>query len=168
MESFTLEKAYYISQLIGTLALIVSLIYVAVQIRQNTQTAKLNSAQNLSHELRESLALLASDAGLSDIHLRAMQNIDNLTAPEKFRFYIFLNNVFRVYENAHYQFTQGTVDPSVWSGIFGNMNATKATSGYQVFWRDRKNIFGKQFQDFYDTKVIGNPDTLSAFEKDNT
>ena len=165
MESLTLEQAYYISELVASLAVIMSLIYVAIQIRQNTHTVKLNSAQNLSHELRESLALLASDSELSDIHLRAMQNIDSLAPGEKFRFYIFLNNVFRVYENAHYQFTQGTVDPSMWSGIFGNMNATKATSGYETFWRDRKNIFGSKFQEFYDNEVKGNPGTLSAFEK---
>ena len=66
MEILTLEQAYYISQLIGTLAVIISLVYVAKQIRQNTNTIKLNSAQNLSHELRESLALLASDAELSN------------------------------------------------------------------------------------------------------
>ena len=165
METITLEQAYYISQLAGTLAVITSLIYVAIQIRQNTHSVKLNAAQNLSHELRESLALLASDAGLSDIHLRAMQNIDNLTPQEKFRFYIFLNNVFRVYESAYYQKSQRTVDPSVWSGILGNMNATKATSGYQAFWRDRKNIFSREFQEFYDADVSGNPDLLVAFKK---
>ena len=168
METSTLEQAYYISQLVGTLAVIISLVYVAKQIRQNTNTIKLNSAQNLSHELRESLALLAADAGLSEIHLRAMQDINGLGPVEKFRFYILLNNIFRVYENAYYQYTQGTVDSGVWAGIFGNMNVTKSTSGYQAFWHERKNIFGKKFQDFYDSEVIGNPDTLSAFRKENT
>ena len=165
MESLTLEQAYYISELVASLAVIMSLIYVAIQIRQNTQIVKLNSAQNLSHELRESLALLASDAGLSDIHLRAMQNIDSLAPAEKFRFYIFLNNVFRVYESAHYQNSKRTVDPSVWTGIVGNMKATKSTSGYLAFWQERKSIFNKEFQDFYDTEVIGNPDVLAAFKK---
>ena len=165
MEILTLEQAYYISQLIGTLAVIISLVYVAKQIRQNTNTIKLNSAQNLSHELRESLALLASDAELSGIHLRAMRDIDDLAPVEKFRFYILLNNIFRVYENAYYQYTQGTVDSGVWAGIFGNMNVTKATSGYQAFWRERRMIFGEKFQDFYDTEVIGSADTLSAFKE---
>jgi hypothetical protein len=164
MDTITLEQAYYIAELVATLAIITSLIYVAVQIRQNTHAVKLSSAQNLSHELRESLGLLASDADLSDIHLRAMRDIDSLAAGEKFRFYIFLNNVFRVYENAYYQKTQRTVDPSVWAGMQGNMNATKLTSGYQAFWRDRKSIFSSEFQEFYDNEVAGNPDLLAAFE----
>lgn len=165
METLTLEQVYYISQIVATVAVITSLIYVAIQIRQNTSVIKLNSAQNLSHELRESLALLVSDAELSDIHLRAMRDIESLAPRDKFRFYIFLNNVFRVYESAHYQNIQGTVDLSVWSGIVGNMNATKLMSGYEAFWRERKNIFNKKFRDFYETEVTGNPTLLDAFKE---
>jgi len=164
MDTITLEQAYYIAELVTALAVVISLIYVGIQIRQNTHAIKLNSAQNLSHELRESLALLVSDAELSDIHLRAMRDVGCLAAVEKFRFYMFLNNVFRVYESAHYQKMQGTVDPSVWAGIHGNINATKSTSGYQAFWRDRKNIYSREFQAFYDNEVTGNPDLLAAYE----
>lgn len=165
MDTLTLEQAYYIGELVSTIAVITSLIYVALQIRQNTHTIKLNSAQNLSHELRESLALLVADAELSNIHLRAMQDIDGLDPGDKFRFYMFLNNVFRVYENAHYQNTQGTVDKSVWNGMLGNMNATKLMSGYKAFWNDRKNIFSKEFQEFYDSELGGNAHLLDAYQE---
>ena len=103
---------------------------------------------------------------LSEVHSPFRCKIDDGLAPvEKFRFYILLNNIFRVYENAYYQYTQGTVDSGVWAGIFGNMNVTKATSGYRAFWRERRMIFGEKFQDFYDTEVIGSADTLSAFKE---
>lgn len=164
MGTWTLEQAYYIGELIATFAVIISLIYVAAQIRQNTYTIKLSSAQNLSHELREALALLVSDVELTDIHFRAMNDINSLAPRDKFRFYMFLNNVFRVYENAHYQNTQGAVDQPIWNGMLRNMNATKKTSGYQAFWQDRKYIFSKEFQDFYENELSGDANILDIYQ----
>lgn len=165
MEALTLEQAYYIGELIATVAVITSLIYVAIQIRQNTSIIKLNAAQNLSHELREALSLLVSDSELSDIHLRAMHDIKDLVPREKFRFYMFLNNVFRVYESAYYQNAQGAVDRAVWIGMLGNMNATKAMSGYRAFWNDRKSIFNEEFQEFYESELTGNANLLDAYKE---
>ena len=44
METMTLEQMYYIGELIATVAFVMPLLYVGIQIRQNTYTIKLNSA----------------------------------------------------------------------------------------------------------------------------
>jgi hypothetical protein len=37
----SLEQAYYLSQLVGMVVVVASLIYLAVEVRQNTRIAKL-------------------------------------------------------------------------------------------------------------------------------
>ena len=165
MDTVTLEQFNYIAEIIASVAVIASLIYVAIQIHQNTHTIKLTSAQNLSHELRDSFAFLISDVELTEIHLRAMQNIESLTPLEKHRLYLWLNNTFRVYENAHYQNTQGTVDKVVWNGIIGNLNATKKQSGYQLFWDERKFFFNTEFQEFYDSQTGMDVNLLDTYQE---
>jgi len=150
METLTLEQFNYIAEIVSSVAVIASLIYIAIEIRQNTNTVKLNSAQNLFHEYRDSLALIITNPDVCDIHVRAMTDIESLSPVEKHRFYMLANNFFRVFENAYYHNSLGSVDKIVWDGMLAAMKIGKDTTGYQLFWHERKFIFNEEFQEFYD------------------
>lgn len=45
MEALTLEQAYYIAEIVGVLSIVISLTYVAAQIRQNTMAIRSDTAQ---------------------------------------------------------------------------------------------------------------------------
>ncbi len=47
METLTLEQAYYIAEIIGVLSIVMSLVYVAVQIRQNTVAIRSDTSQSI-------------------------------------------------------------------------------------------------------------------------
>jgi plasmid maintenance system killer protein len=151
-----MDLTYYanLAEILGTAAIVVSLIYVAVQIRQNTRATKLTTAQNVSHDLRESIALIASSTEMAGIHIRGMQDIESLTPAEKHRFYIWLNHNFRMYEHAYYQNQEGALDAYIWEGVVANLTLAKGTSGYDTFWRDRSKIFSQEFRDFYESDVV--------------
>ena len=146
-----MDLTYYanLAEILGTSAIIVSLIYVTVQLRQHTRVTKLSTAQNVSRDLRDSLAVLANDMNMASIHLKAVTDVASLAPVEKHRFYIYVANLFKVYENAYYQNLQGALDSYVWDGIIGTILIAKETSGYELFWAERKHIFSKAFQDFY-------------------
>ena len=48
MEPLTLEQAYYIGELIAAFVVIVSVIYLALQVRQNTQVILTSNTHNIS------------------------------------------------------------------------------------------------------------------------
>ena len=164
-----MDLSYYanLAEIIGTTAIVVSLIYVAVQIRQNTRATRLSAAQNISHELREVTASLANETETAELHLKGIANIDSLAPAEKHRFYILLSALYRVYENAYYQNREGALDPYVWEGVIGQLLITRhsSSSGYQTFWRDRKQIFSKKFQDFLENELpVTEIDPLTAYK----
>ena len=150
-----MDLSYYanLAEIIGTTAIVVSLIYVAVQIRQNTRATRLTTAQNISHELRAVTVLLATQPETAEMHLKGVANVGSLTPTEKHRFYILLSALYRVYENAYYQNREGALDPYVWEGIIGQLLLSRNSSGYQTFWRDRKQLFSKKFQDFLENEL---------------
>ena len=150
-----MDLSYYanLAEIIGTTAIVVSLIYVAVQIRQNTRATRLSTAQNISHELREVTASLANEIETAELHLKGIANIDSLAPAEKHRFYILVSALYRVYENAYYQNREGALDPHIWEGVMGQLLITTNSSGYQTFWRDRKQLFSKNFQDFLENEL---------------
>ena len=161
-----MDLAYFanLAEIIGTTTIVVSLIYVAVQVRQSTRATRLISSQNISHELREATALLANESEMAEIHLQGIANANSLTRVEKHRFYIILSALYRVYENAYYQKQEGVLDSDVWEGLVGQILLAKDSPGYQTFWSDRKNIFSEAFRNFIENELPSpGLDTLSPY-----
>jgi len=165
MGFITLEQFYYIAEIAASAAVFASLIYLAIQIRQNTNTVKSNSAQNCSHDYQEVLGHLITNADMADIHLRGMKDVACLSPAEKHRFYLYLNKSYRVYDNAYYHYSQGSLDNAVWHGIYNGMILGQGTSGYQAFWKDRKYIFSDDFQNLYD-EIETDVNLLDAYQAD--
>lgn len=138
-----------LSEIFGTAAIIVSLVYVAVQIKQSTQAMRLNAAQNVSRDLQNSMSHIASDTGLAGIHLQGMRDVDSLAPAERHRFYNYVWHFLRTMENAYYQNKAGALEPYVWEGMEKAMSVARATSGYSAFWNDRKQFFSEEFQYYY-------------------
>ncbi len=57
----TLEEFNYIAEIIASLAVIASLIYLAVQVKQGTQAVRLNTVHNVTEEFRDWNNVLATN-----------------------------------------------------------------------------------------------------------
>ena len=85
-----------VTELLGLVAIVASLIYVGKQLKQNADLARASIVHETSVSWANASALLASDAELADIYLRGI-NGDELTAVEKTRLEalidIYMNNL---------------------------------------------------------------------------
>ena len=70
MESLTLEQAYYIGELVAVTVVIVSLIYVGRQIKQNTEAIQVNAAQAFVEAYNTFTADLSTSEENTDIWYR--------------------------------------------------------------------------------------------------
>ena len=150
-----------LAEIFGSIAVVVSLIYVAIQIRQNTNVTRLTTAQNLSRDIRQALAYIHADDEFAKIYLTGQENIDDLNTHERFRFYVYLAGYLRAIENAFYQLKKGAVDPYMWEAVRSNLMLSKGTSGFLAFWRDRQQIFSAEFQAFYNDLPAFDPEKAS-------
>jgi hypothetical protein len=110
----TLEQLGNLGDLIGGIAVVASLLYVAVQLRQNTRITR--------SAVRQSIAARASDLQLS-----VAQNNDILAAvaklfqgkemspEESIRLHFFLGGLFRATEEAFLQHREGFLEDEYWN-----------------------------------------------------
>ncbi len=145
-----------IGEFIGAIAVVVTLIYLAIQMRQNTNALKLNTAGSVTEELQESFSLLASNQELAEIFVTAARET-TLQGAERVRFNTFTHNFVRVYENAFLQWRAGVIDPAHWEGMTRMMIDFTSMAAFQTYWQDRKHWVSNKFQEYMDTKVISAP-----------
>ncbi len=99
-----------LGELVGGLAVIVSLLYVAFQIRQNTQTVRASNYESVLNGLRGWHALIASDGELADIYTRGRADLASLEPRELVRFTMVMYSVFTNFGVALHLHQQGMID----------------------------------------------------------
>ena len=82
-----LERIYYISQTLAAIGMIILLMYLAIQLRQNTKTSKTNAVYTTMSELRSMFELFhTSNNSLTRVFVKAAVSND-LDKEEKVLWY---------------------------------------------------------------------------------
>jgi len=139
-----------ILQILGGLGVIASLIYVAIQIRNNARAVRAATYQQLSASVSAPWDNFFNNAESCSLVLRGGDSFERLDRVEKSRYRFMLMATMRRYENAWFQHRIGTLKTDDWHGINANLEAIFTAPGNQSAWllvRERSNA---KFRDYVD------------------
>ena len=145
-----------LGEFIASLGVLITLIYLAIQMRQNTKAVRLNTAHSITEEFQEMFSLLASDQSLSEVFMEAAQN-EELSGVSCLRYYTFMGSYMRAYENAYLQNREQAIISDHWAGLTRMMIDVSAMPAFSNYWADRKHWFSDDFQLHMKTEVIPAP-----------
>jgi hypothetical protein len=141
-----LEQAYYIAELVGVVAIVCSLIFVGVQMRQNNRVTMSATRHSLSEH---ALQLISFQATHADRMARAMRE-PNLEPGDA----LFLENVFRMTfqlaENYHTQFKLGLMPEEHWTGFAKFIEDMLQGRRAVEFWQRYNGHYGGDFATWVD------------------
>jgi hypothetical protein len=135
-----------LGQIIGAAAVMISLFYVAHQIRQNTNAVLSAAAQAVHEHFASWYHLLASDAELSQVVVNGLRDYSSLSEMEKARFIATFMAFLSYSQNAFLKWREGLLEPPLWQGWeLLIMNLVSAPGG-EGFWKERGYLFGDEFR----------------------
>jgi len=145
-----------VGNVFGAVGVTATLIYLIVQLRQNTRVLRLNTANVVTEELQAMFSLLAADEGLSGVFLEAGQS-SVLEGVSRVRYYTFTNNLMRVHENAYLQRAEGAIPEAHWTGLTRLMIDYTDMPAFAAYWIDRKHWSSDEFADYMESEIIHSP-----------
>jgi hypothetical protein len=137
-----------IGEIPGAAGVIVTLIYLARQIRQNTRATKLSMSHSIASATREWNRPLLQDPELAWTFQVGTEDPTRLDEKEQARFVELCFSLLRMFEDAHYQYAHGALDPEVWRGYEKLFGAHAKAPGFQAYWKVREDTFRPEFRDF--------------------
>jgi hypothetical protein len=157
-----LEDLGNLGDFLGGLAVIATLIYLAVQVRQNSQQIAQNSewlkAQASHADLgaqHATTSLIATNADLASIFYRGNSDPDELGPEEWLRFVTLLAPMVGNYQSAHYQWTKGLLEDEQWNSLHQNsLKVLLRTPGGRRYWELFSRNHDSQFRAYVDAKVM--------------
>lgn len=143
-----LEELANVAEVIGLLVVGITLIFLVVQIRQNTRATRSASANESISMVAAWYQELGNKPQSSALLFHALADPDDCT-PEQWHQFVFLEHaVFLMYQNSHYLATQGTLDDRITRTVNEAIVAIKDQPGFRRFWQQRKAMFYEEFQEF--------------------
>ena len=143
-----------LSEMIGAIAVVITLVYLAIQIRQNTRAIRLDTGHDVAEEYRDIFALMAQDKDLAELVNKAATSPDSITGADKVRYYALNSNFVRAVENAYFQFNEQALDRKHWSGMKRMLTDYAQLPAFREYWPNRKHWFSQEFQDFMASEIL--------------
>lgn len=150
----TLDQLASIGEIIGGIAVIISLVYLAVQIRMNTEAERSSTYQAIVSDFGSLNNTMAGTPELSNLYVQAMEDYHQLTPDQKARISQLFFQCFRYFENMFYQYKKGYLDEEVWIGWKRLMLTYYSRPGFQSWWKHRRDVYSEPFAVFLETEKL--------------
>jgi len=149
----TVEQLGNSGEFIAALTTIVTLVYLAFQLRQNTRVLKATAFQAVVGEMGRNVENIIGDGELAEIIIKAQISPDDLSPVEQLRMNgAFVGSIRRL-EAVYVQFTLGTMEEAHKQG-FENSIVPMLLSPYgQQWWGNAKSAFYPPFVEHIDNSI---------------
>ena len=148
MTRINLEQTYYITQIVAVFAVVISLFYVGLQVKQNTETLRINAQRDLSTEYIRLQHVLAQNADLMEIFIRSETKPESLNNVERRRVWAILDTLIELAASEYYRFQKGVLPAYSWEPLARDLRIIMQLPIYQEVWSVRKHSYSDDFQEF--------------------
>ncbi|MDX1499161.1 MAG: hypothetical protein R3176_04660 [Woeseiaceae bacterium] len=157
-----LKQYALVAEVVGGLAVVVGLVFVGLELRQNTLMQRVTATQALSVNYENAVDALGKDTETACIYVRGIKDLENLNGIERYRFFVLWFHVLRAGEQLHYYSLEGMVDERIWRGYERQLRVIFGYPGVQQYWERRKDWYSDEFQEFVAQLIADAPDADPA------
>ncbi len=90
----TLQDLGNIGEFLGAVGVIVSLVYLAIQIRRNTRVVRSSAQQEILRDMQGFISLVVSDSDTANFYELSLSDSRDLSRAERLRFSLLLTRFF--------------------------------------------------------------------------
>ena len=140
-----------IAAIIQTIVVVISLIYVAIQVKDSTKSVESQTYQAIISCYAEIEARISENNETSRIFTSGCKG-EKLNSYESERFRQLVCSIFNFYENLYYQYRQGLLKESLWGGWCLTMRKQLEKPGILKYWADNCYLYSYDFFEYVMSK----------------
>ncbi len=134
-----------IGEVVGAAAVFISLLYLALQIRNSRQSDQIVAGSAAASAVHNWISQIVRDETLYDLYRRGLTDYESLSRTERGRYSLLLMQLFRNAETAWVHLQLGLVDPDYWAGIEETLRFVFSTSGGTRFLAKNSRFYRSDF-----------------------
>ena len=146
-----------VAEVVGALAVVFTLIYLAIQMKHSTLAVNQAAQQSMVAEMGAAMGSLFANPEGAEIWLKGIASYSSLTAVEKIQLTSLFHQFARTSEQAYCSFRVGTLDAEIWYGLEAQALEVFSSPGVQEWWGLRRHWYSEAFR-----SLIDKPNSVST------
>jgi hypothetical protein len=162
----SLQDWAYIAEIVGGIAVIVSLIYVGLQVNDSTSAIRSAAASDATTAMQSWYLEMGRNRQASDVWFNAMKSPEALPAHDEFQFLMSMHTAILGMQNSYLLSKEGTLDAEFREAVTTAIVAVKDLPGMKRYWKQRKGFFHTGFAEYVDGLLAREAiETLDIYKK---
>ena len=143
-----LSDMAHLAEIIGAAAVVVSLVYVGIQVNDSVGASRSASVNDANVALQNWYMEVGTNEQASTLFYRGLMSREALPAEEEFQFLMTFHGVFLAFQNSYWLTEEGTLDPELLEALTAAILGVKDTPGMRRYWRQRKSYLNASFAEY--------------------
>jgi len=135
-----------VGEIVGALAVVISLLYLAIQIRAGSRVLRIQMRDSAYHALQNWNYHVAADPELPLIFQKGGADYESLDERQKARFLHIMWSFFKMFENIYIHYLDGSVGEETWNHNKDFLSVYVQQPGCRYYWENRKASFDPRFR----------------------
>jgi len=154
MEAINWEAVQAISEALGVIVVIASLIFVGLQVRQNSEEIRSSNYHAVTDSFNSWNLAVAESTELATLWRKGLDSYNELNGEEKIQFGFLMRAAFRIWDTLYYQSRHGTGDTTLWEAERKNVEVLFSTPGCRSWWREHPYGFSADLAAYIENSVL--------------
>lgn len=142
-----------VGEIVGALAVVISVFYLAAQVRKQTAEARLAATRDLSTQYLAGLRLIASDEELSRIYLSGVQDYESLERESRLRVSLLFNDILRNMEQQYLHSRSSHAEDTHLDSLNSSAQEFISLPGVRRWWELSNHGFAREFREYLDAMI---------------
>ena len=152
-----LESLASLGEIVGAIAVVVSLLYLAVQVRQNTRAQRLENASRILDRTASMQGALSRDSAMSVLFSKGVSDPSKLTPQERIQFTWAMYEFFGALEFMFLAANENSIPEEIWQRWSSAAAWWLTFPGVQAWWNVRPIPFADSFSSYIESLLDDNP-----------
>jgi hypothetical protein len=157
-----LERLANLGEFVSGVAVVVSLVYLASQVRQNTTSLRTENYARALERVAAMQARLSEDASLTPVFERGVLDATALSPQDRIRFSWAFYEMFGAFEFMFHQARERAMPPEVWDRWAQTLAWWISLPGVAAWWHSKPTPFSASFSTFVERCIDTGPDDEEA------
>lgn len=142
-----------VAEIVGAFAVVISLIYVGMQVNDSASAVRAASANDVNVALQSWYLQIGTNQQTSELFYRALTSEEALSNEEEFQYLMMLHGAFLAFQNSYLLAEEGTIDTELREAITAAIVGIKQLPGMRRYWRQRKSYLHSGFAAYVDQLI---------------
>jgi hypothetical protein len=142
----TLSDLGNLGELISAVAVVISLVYLAIQVRQNTRMMRVSTHHGVNTAFNALHVAYASDPAVSNLLVRGGEDYAQLDRDDRLRYALLMRASFGLHNDMFLQFSEGLVTDEAWTAHRRAIAKALQPPGTREWWNRDAEIFPETFR----------------------